>query len=95
MVNRYGTTANFSIAAVAIGFFIAASSATAYAIPFSQAAWPIYSVMVKKTTPPEGWADFCRNYKPECDVKSSAPVKITLTPEHATMINIINGDRLK
>jgi predicted transglutaminase-like cysteine proteinase len=79
MANRYGATAKFGIAAIAIGFVIAGSSANA--IPLSRGAWPIYTVVVEKTTPPDGWAGFCRNYRSECDVKSSAPVKIALTTQ--------------
>jgi predicted transglutaminase-like cysteine proteinase len=79
MADRYGATAKFSVAAIVIGFVFAAS--TADAIPLSRGAWPIYTVVVEKTTPPDGWAEFCRNYRSECDVKSSAPVKIALTAE--------------
>jgi predicted transglutaminase-like cysteine proteinase len=95
MVNRYGAIASFSIAAITIGFFIAASSAKTYAIPLSRAAWPIYTVVVKKTTPPDGWADFCRNYRPECDVQSSPPMKIVLTPERETVVSFIDSNTLK
>jgi predicted transglutaminase-like cysteine proteinase len=81
MANRYGATAKLSIAAIAVGIFTATSTATAFAIPLSRAAWPIYTAVVEKTTPPDGWVEFCRNYKTECDVKSSEPLKIALTPE--------------
>jgi predicted transglutaminase-like cysteine proteinase len=88
MANRYGATAR--LAAFALGFFIAASSGTAYAIPLSRGAWPIYTAVVEKTTAPSGWAEFCRNYKSECDVQQSLPRKIALTAEVWDKLSEVN-----
>jgi predicted transglutaminase-like cysteine proteinase len=81
MAYRHGVIAKHSILAVSLWLSIWASSATAYAIPLSRGAWPIYTAVVEKTTPPSGWAEFCRNYKGECDVQSSPARKIALTTE--------------
>jgi predicted transglutaminase-like cysteine proteinase len=90
MGNRYGAIAKLSVAAIAACIFIATSSATAYAIPLSRAAWPIYTVIVEKTTPPDGWAEFCRNYKSECDIQQSLPRKIALTTEVWDKLSEVN-----
>jgi predicted transglutaminase-like cysteine proteinase len=88
MADRHCITTKVGVAAIAIGFFVAASSA--YAIPLSRGAWPIYTVVVEKTTPPDGWAEFCHNYTPECDVKSATPRKIALTTEVWDKITEVN-----
>jgi predicted transglutaminase-like cysteine proteinase len=81
MAKQHSTAAKITVAALAIGIFVAAPTASLHAIPLSRAAWPIYTVVVERTAPPPGWAEFCRTYKSECDVQPSIPRKIAVTPE--------------
>ena len=81
MVTHYRTAGKFSLAAILVGVCIAAATTRVQAIPLSRGAWPIYTAVVEKTTPPSGWAEFCHTYKSECDVQSTLPRKIALTAE--------------
>lgn len=79
MVTQLGAAAKISL--VAIALLIAGSTSSAHAASRGRAAWPLHTVVVEKTTPPPGWAEFCRNYKSECEAPRGSPAKIALTPE--------------
>src|SRR5579859_3409616 len=82
MIDRASARAGANIAVIAIGLFIANANVAAQASPQSRAAWPDFTVVVEQAKEgPPGWAEFCRNYRSECDVKSSTPHKLALTPE--------------
>jgi predicted transglutaminase-like cysteine proteinase len=81
MAKCNGAIRKCSVITLAIGLVVG-SVASVQAFPNGRAAWPAFTVIAEKSKEgPPGWAEFCRNYKSECDGKSSEPLKITLTPE--------------
>jgi len=82
MAKQYGTTTSLSTIAIATALLITGSNTSLQARSNPRAVWPAYTVIVEKADEdPPGWAEFCRNYKSECEVQSNAPRKLALTPE--------------
>jgi predicted transglutaminase-like cysteine proteinase len=82
MVRHNGITASLSTVAISTALLIAGSNTSLQARISPRTAWPAYTVVVEKTDEdPPGWAEFCRNYKSECEAQSSTPRKLALTPE--------------
>jgi len=81
MARKRHVSAKCGVVAFAAAFLIA-GSASSHASPSARAAWPVFTVVAEKSKEgPPGWAEFCRNYKSECDVKPSDPHKIAVTAE--------------
>jgi predicted transglutaminase-like cysteine proteinase len=82
MVNQYAAAAKLCTSAIAIAISIVGSISPLEARSSVRTSWPAYTVVsdISKEAP-AGWAEFCRNYKSECDVQSSTPSKIVLTTD--------------
>jgi predicted transglutaminase-like cysteine proteinase len=81
MTKKGQVSAKCAVVAFAAAFLIV-GSASSHASPNARAAWPVFTVVAEKSKEgPPGWAEFCRNYKSECDVKPSDPHKIAVTAE--------------
>jgi predicted transglutaminase-like cysteine proteinase len=81
MAHRFAISARLSLAAIAVGAFMAEAAVSAHAVPLARAARPIFTAVVENAKPPHGWAEFCARYAPECDVKPSTPRDVALNPE--------------
>lgn len=89
MAYQFGAAAKLRIAAIAMGLFTIGSTGPLYAS--ARAVWPDFTVVVEKANEgPPGWAEFCRNYQSECDVKPTAPLKITLTSDVWNKLSEVN-----
>src|SRR5262249_8041093 len=75
------TIAKAGVAAIAIGLSIVGAVDPAHAAPRAREAWPVFAAAVENAKPPNGWAEFCKNYRSDCDVKPSTPRQILLNPK--------------
>jgi predicted transglutaminase-like cysteine proteinase len=92
MAKQNGVTTSLSTIAIATALLITGSSTSLQARSNPRSAWPAYTVVAEKAEKegPPGWPEFCRNYKSECDVQSSKPRKILLTPEVLNKLAEVN-----
>lgn len=81
MAHSLEALARTAIAAVAIGSVTLAATAPVEAIPLARAARPLFTAVVEKAKPPNGWAEFCAHYKSDCEVKPGTRQKIILNDE--------------
>jgi predicted transglutaminase-like cysteine proteinase len=79
MAVRFAVIARFAFAAIAIEA-LTAGSIDSHAASFSATKRPLFTAGLEKATPPNGWAEYCTRYVPECDVKPSTPRNIVLSP---------------
>src|SRR5213080_3850349 len=91
MSKEYGVSAKRGLLALAMTAVFVGSISPLHASPTARAAWPAFTVVAEKSKQgPPGWIEFCRNYKSECDVSSSEPRKIALTPEVWSKLVAVN-----
>jgi predicted transglutaminase-like cysteine proteinase len=93
MTNKSTAAVKYStVTLVAAGLVITSSIAASAAADGGRNTWPAFTVVVDKADKegPPGWAEFCHNYKSECDVESSEPRRILLTPEVMNKLAEVN-----
>jgi predicted transglutaminase-like cysteine proteinase len=91
MAHLFDVIVSGRVAAIAIGVSIIAAAGPIQAIPRARAVRPIFTAVVEKAKPPNGWAEFCARYRSDCDVKPSTPRDIRL--DSKTWNKIVNVNR--
>src|SRR5690242_7136486 len=92
MTNKYAAAAKYGAVGLMTTILITASSMTASGAAIRHPTWPAFTVVVEKSNElPPGWSEFCRNYKSECETKTSEPHKIALTTEVWNKLLQVNG----